>query len=533
MPKLLKLGRFIGGNGVYRRISAFLLAAAAMCPAPASAAWREAKTKHFIIYSEQSPKDLRQFAQELEQFDRGARLLGGMEDPPLTDSGKLTIYVVPSRADIVDLYTGGKTRSNSGVAGFYIPRASGPVAFVHSESKGYDPEALTAKSVFFHEYHHHLLLQSLDAAMPLWATEGSAEFYATAKPSKDGALVFGAPPQHRAYGLFQMDALTIEEMVGATNPKMTVAEHEQVYGRGWLLVHMLIFDKSRQGQYSAYGANIQRGMSALDAAKSAFGDLKVLDRDLRRYLSKGQFAGFSVPKVAFSASDVAIRELSAAEDAIMPTTIRSGRGVGEKLAPKVLEGARKVAARFPNDPAVLAALAEAEQDAGNNKEAIAAADRALAASPSSGKAMVMKARALLAMSEQEPAKTDWTALRALIGKANKLDPDAAEPLMLFYKTYAAQGIAPTRNAMEGLIYAQQLVPQDDTLRLLTVRALIGHKKLAEAERLFGPLAYDPHVSSEQREKRLKIMAALKTGNVKDATAILDEPEDPKKDGKKS
>lgn len=485
-----------------------------LAPAPTSAAWREAKTKHFIIYSEQSPKDLRTFGSELEQFDRGVRLLRGMDDPPLTDSGRLTIYVLRSQADIARMARG----APSGVAGFYVSKASGSLAFVHSERDSQVAGALTAKTVFFHEYQHHLMLQSMNLALPLWVTEGSAEFFATARLEKDGSMTFGAPPQHRAYGLFQLDALTIEEMVGATNQKLTLDEREQTYARGWHLVHMLTFDKRRKGQLDTYAANIQKGMSALDAANAAFGDLKVLDRDLKAYR---KFPGFSVPKAAFSDSALTIRELAAPEDAILPTVMQSEYGVDSTLAPRVLEGARKVAARFPSDPTVLAALAEAEQDAGNNKEAVAAADRVLAAGPNHAKALIMKARALLAMGKGDRAKTDWDGLRAVIGKVNKIDPDDAEPLMLFYQSYLAQGVAPTKNAVEGLLYAQQLVPRDTNLRMSAVRQMIAGKRLAEAELLFGPMAYDPHVGSETRDRMLKVMAALKARNGKEAISLLD------------
>lgn len=490
------------------------LAALSLIPTPALAAWREARTKHFIIYSEQSPKELRSFASELEQFDRGVRLVGGMDDPPLTDSGRLTIYVLPSRDDIARM----AKDAPSGVAGFYRSQATGSLAFVHSERDSQEADSLRAKTVFFHEYHHHLMLQSLNLSVPLWVTEGAAEFFATARVEKNGSMTFGAPPQHRAYGLFQLDALKIEEMVGATNQRLSAEEREQTYARGWHLVHMLTFDKRRKGQLSAYAAHIQKGMPALDAAKAAFGDLKALDRDLKNYR---RFAGLSVPKAAFAESEVSVRELSAAENAIRPVVMQSEYGVDEALAKRVVDTARKVAARFPGDLAVLAALAEAEQDAGSNKDAIAAADRVLAADPNHSKALIMKARAMLAMARTDKAKTDWDAIRAVIGRANKIDPDDAEPLMMFYQSYQAQGIAPTRNAVDGLLYAQQLVPRDRNLRMMAVRQMIHANKLAEAEQLFGPMAYDPHIAPESRDAMLKVMAALKSRNGKAAVSLLD------------
>jgi tetratricopeptide (TPR) repeat protein len=172
---------------------------------------------------------------------------------------------------------------------------------------------------------------------------------------------------------------------------------------------------------------------------------------------------------------------------------------------------------------VLAALAEAETDAGNHESAVAAADRALALRPSYAKPMIMKARALLAMGQANPAKADWKATRALIGKANRLDPDHAEPLVLFYRSYLEQGIKPTRNAVEGLLYAQEIVPQDSSLRMLAVRQLIDDKAWAEARALFGPIANSPH-AGESRERLQQVLQALTQGNGAQATALLDAQE---------
>src|SRR4028119_2210920 len=95
----------------------------------ARAGWTEARSKHFVIYSEQHPKQLRQYAEDLERFDQAVRLLRRMEDPELTDAGRLTIYALPSQAAAASL----AGQPGSGIAGMYIGRASGARAFVHRQ----------------------------------------------------------------------------------------------------------------------------------------------------------------------------------------------------------------------------------------------------------------------------------------------------------------------------------------------------------------------------------------------------------------
>jgi hypothetical protein len=72
-----------------------------------------------------------------------------------------------------------------------------------------------------------------------------------------------------------------------------------------------------------------------------------------------------------------------------------------------------------------------------------------------------------------------------------------------------------------LLVAQELVPRDRNLRMMAVRQRISSNKLKEAELLFGPLAYDPHTGGELRDAMLKVMAALKAGNGKEAISLID------------
>ena len=72
-----------------------------------------------------------------------------------------------------------------------MPRASGPVAIANSEPKKKIWD-LDGRTVFFHEYLHHLMLQDATAAYPTWMTEGYAEFFATAEIRSDGSVEFVA-----------------------------------------------------------------------------------------------------------------------------------------------------------------------------------------------------------------------------------------------------------------------------------------------------------------------------------------------------
>lgn len=488
--------------------------AAFSVPAAAGAAWHEAKSKHFIIYADLKPDQVKSYAERLERFDQAVRRVRGMADPELTDAQRLTVYALRSEGAVARL------AGSSAVRGFYRPDSSGSSAFVprSAGSKGVDWD-LDTDEIFFHEYAHHLQLEASSVALPPWNVEGFAEFFATAVIEKDGSVVIGNAPQYRAYGLFNVTSLSLEQIVGANYDRLDGAEHDLLYGMGWLLTHYLTFEPTRKGQLNHYIENIQKGVPALDAAKAAFGDLKKLNRELEKYkLSK--LHGLRVRGDTLPVGPVAVRPLTAGEAAIMDAHIRSRRGVDDKAAREVAAAARKAAAPYPNEPFVQAALAEAEFDAHNYGAAEAAADRALVTDPNYVRALLYKGRALMELGKDKPG-TKWIDVRGWFAKANRLDTENAEPLRLFYQTYTYAGVEPTRNSVEGLLYAVALVPQDDGLRVSAVRELLVEGRLAEAKAIFAPMAFQPHAPKKYRESNAQVMAAIDAADGKRALAVLE------------
>jgi hypothetical protein len=93
---------------------------------PGWANWREASSKHFVIYSEQNPKTLQEFAESLERYDKGLRILFGAPDNQVSHASRVTIFILRGMGDVQRAY-GDKSAD---VAGFYQDWPSGPVAFV-------------------------------------------------------------------------------------------------------------------------------------------------------------------------------------------------------------------------------------------------------------------------------------------------------------------------------------------------------------------------------------------------------------------
>lgn len=202
--------------------------------------------------------------------------------------------------------------------------------------------------------------------------------------------------------------------------------------------------------------------------------------------------------------------------------MRSKLGVTKKRAAEVVEDARRIAAGFPADPFVQDAVAEAEADAENFAASGAAADRALAVNPNDVHALIYKGRAEAKLAAKDPAKADWDKVRGWFTRANKADTENAEPLMLFYDSYAEAKQAPTKNAVEALLYAADLAPRDFDLRMKAVRRLLTENRIEEARQRFAPAAYAPHAQKEWQTNAQAVMKAIDEGEASNAVQLLDQ-----------
>ena len=124
---------------------------------------------------------------------------------------------------------------------------------------------------------------------------------------------------------------------------------------------------------------------------------------------------------------------------MMPVRIRSARGVDKKTR-GASAGAWPAprAAPYPNDPAVQLALAEAEFDAGNYARRPPPPIARSPPNPQSVEGMIYKGRAEMELADAREG-ADWDAIRKWFLGANRVDPEAAEPLVLFYESYRCAG----------------------------------------------------------------------------------------------
>jgi tetratricopeptide (TPR) repeat protein len=439
------------------------------------------------------------------------------QDPLLTDAGRLRIYFLRNADEWSDLTEG------DDALGEYGSSASGSFAFVQ-KMKGDRPGDFNSDLLFFHEYAHHMMFQNWAAALPTWVSEGFAEFFSTAKINDDGTVVLGSAADQRSIGVYGLHhEYPLSDMLSDSRIWLTARQIDIIYSRGWLLTHYLTFEPSRRGQLDKYVLGIQNGESARKSAEAAFGDIGRLDSELDHYASEKSLPGIVIRTDPTRIGEIIVGPLPPGTAALMPVQMRLDHGVTPANERFVAGKARGLASAFPSDPYAQATLAQAEYVAAYYSAAEAAADRALAADPNYLHALIYKGRAEMELARANPSSGNWNQIRGWFAKANHVDTENAEPLMLYYESFIAAGQKPSESAIRGMMYALVLAPQDRRLRWMAVRQLLVDGKVTDAKRTLGPIAYDPH-GNTAREKARDVLAAIEGGDTTKGVTIIDNIE---------
>jgi tetratricopeptide (TPR) repeat protein len=498
------------------------VAASVLAAHSARAAWLEASTDHFIIYTEGDRQSAQAFAVKLEQYDSVLRQFfptpsGGDEG---RRSNRLRVYVLPNAAEVRKLAGGG----GNGLLGFYSARASGSVAFTPRHAGDGSKLSLNATNVLLHEYAHHYMFSNFKAAYPTWYSEGFAEFCGSAQFAKDGSINFGMPAYGRMETLVLGIKVPLQKLLEVSVDQSGREITEALYARGWLLTHLLMFKPERRGQLATYLNAVNSGTTGIDAARTAFGDLNKLDRELDVYLS-GSIAYSPVRPEQLVVGEVTVRPLSEGESAMMPVWLRSTGGVNSVTARTLIPEARRVANRYPEDAVVQSQLAEAEFDARNLPEADAAADRSLARDPKNLHSLLYKGHIAAALAATSKDAEGWRTARDWYVRANSVEMNSAAALMYFYDTFRGAGIAPSPNAIAALSRAFELAPEAPELRMRFAIQALHDGKTSIASATLAPLAYEPH-GGGFTQRVGDAMRHIETGDTASALRVLTAAEAP-------
>lgn len=503
----------------------------------AHAQWKEASSRNFLVYSEGSEADLREFAEKIEKFDFVLRRIHRVEAPP--SPNRLRIILVPNQRAVAQLLG----RAGSGVAGYYISDARGMLMVGsrnrlvsntgsdRGESRSYvygiDPE-----SVLLHEYTHHFMYQYFPAAYPVWYSEGFAEFWGATRFLDNGVIEVGRPAEHRFGSFFANRWVPLSELLEAQNYGQ-IPDIDLIYAQGWLLVRYAWENPERQRQLQQYLGLINRGTPYGQAAREAFGDVGRLNSELRAYSARTRYSVLQLPFRAIDVGEIAVRTFGPAEQALFRLEIELSQGVTVRELPEFAARVRRETAAFPDDPYALRLLAEVESLTRNVAAARAAVDRLLAARPEDPRGLMYKG--LLDVDALRAAgggsAEEFAAALRPIERAIQLSPN--DPLIqeALYTSYAAMGGLPPEEAQAALYRAMELAPSDDRLRYMVASDFERRNMIAEAITIIRPDAQrvpdrrdesaEERAARERREDRFRRAGTVRTETAREMLERLE------------
>lgn len=508
------------------------LAGLMLAATPAHADWYQADTAHFRVYSDSNAETAAETAVMMERLDEAMRFMLKVEpdkrEPELSE--KLTLFQFGTARDI------GRLVDSKSVAGFFIPRGGNTVAFSPLKeerqrgSRGYnrsDDTDLSPETVLFHEYAHYFMFRHAPAAYPYWYREGFAEVYGTLELTDDG-FIMGAPANHRAATLKALRAYDLENLFQRPE-KMRYRDVFAAYAQGWLLSHYLTFSGERDGQLKAYLDLLNQRVPSLDAARQAFGDLRDLQSDMRKYQSR-RLSGKTVTFDGYVPPEVTVREVSDAEAASLPIRAQSQSGVTREMALDLVDDARQLAANYPDSVMAQLTATEALFDARLYEEATRTAERAQQLDEESAWPNIYLGRIALtkAVGFEPVGETEWPAIAAdpsyfeeaqkQYALANRKDPQNSAPLHEYYLAHRLSGKPVPETALIALENAYFNAQFDRSFRQTLGHLLLLEQRDTDALSVLGPVINDPH--APKRIDRLnKILEELEADPSKRAEAL--------------
>jgi tetratricopeptide (TPR) repeat protein len=490
--------------------------------ATAQAAWQEASSANFVVYADDSEKNMRRLSEQLELYHQAMERIIGVDLPEPSPSNRVVVYVVRTMDDVQRLM--GKGVGN--IAAFYIPRAGGSISVVPriQAQRGDTDFSMVA---LMHEYAHHFIMSNSQTWLPQWLNEGAAEFFASAAFPQTGGITLGMPSNFRLTEIAFAPNVTVERMLDPAAFRDGARKgFESFYGKSWALYHYLTLDaQGRRGQLSRYMRLLREGKNWRDAGVGAFGDLRILEKELQIYMQRTSFLSVRFKQGELQPGNISLRPLTRGEVAVMPVVVRSRRGVNLDQAKALLPEARKIAAMYPADPAVLAALAEAELDAREYANAIAAADGALAIDPKRVNALYQKGLALFQVARTAKDRDKaYAAAMDVFFDLNQIENDHPTPMIHYFLSFTARNMRPPDQAVKALDRAIEIAPFDSQLRQMRARFLLSGRNFAAARGDLSYLATNPHLK-EVAERADQILDRLDAGGnptPEELVALLDE-----------
>ncbi len=477
------------------------MAAACALAVPAHANWRVAETDHFILYSEAPEDEVVETVTRMETFDTLVRALTNNTRP--ASPIKVTMFEV---AD-VDAVNATFPYPSSGVGGYYNSTEDGPflVTFRNVMRTGRRSARKAARKSYDwgpevrqHEYLHHYMYQYFNANYPSWYSEGFAEYYGTMAFPEENVVEIGHAPYFRVDTIRENAWLPVRKLLTAKSYADVGQDIGQLYAEGWLLTHLGAQNKERGAQLQQYLAAVAAGTPYEEAATNAFGDLDVLDAELRKHRQNINAMRLSLKPM--NLGTIPVRELTDMESRLMRYQIRLYSGYEKSALPQIVGAVREIRAEAPDNVMGLEIQAQLENLANMPEQAAQTTEHLLRIDPTNIVGLTERGKALTGQLSQSSDDAAWSEARKPFQAAIAASNIAIAPRVAFFESFLAQGQSPSVEAQNRMVEAFQLLPQNDEIRYLLARDFEQRGLIDDAIAIIEPAAFGAF-DGDAREKR--------------------------------
>jgi tetratricopeptide (TPR) repeat protein len=256
---------------------------------PSAAATREwvmVRSPGFVVVSDAGEKRAGQVAHQFEQV-RGLfrQVLQARVDP-----GRLVMIFAVKDEDGLRELLPGRWERKGGVrpAGMFLPGRD-----KHLMALRLDAHTESPYHVLYHEY-THLLTRLNVRALPLWLTEGLAEFWGSSDIDEK-EVRWGMLSQWHVLQLRRSSLLKLDELMAADQSSPLYNEAKRTssfYAEAAVLTHYLLLGApERRGQIQEFFKLLETDVEEPEALRRAFGDLRKLESELAAYVRRNTYPG--------------------------------------------------------------------------------------------------------------------------------------------------------------------------------------------------------------------------------------------------
>jgi tetratricopeptide (TPR) repeat protein len=337
----------------------------------------------------------------------------------------------------------------------------------------------TDRALIYHEFAHYLLSRNLHS-LPMWLSEGLAEFYSTFTIDQaKGEGIIGRTPSERLRMLRsgQFRYVPIKQVIEPSSEDMARLRKfpegmGMFYAESWALVHYLLLGREPKipGAFGRMVAAIENGTGTTQAIQTAFKvDLPGLENELKAYLRRP----------GYSAVALDVKTSAAAPPPVQPMREADARYLqGDLLvrAGAVDQAATELQAALAIDPAhtdarVTAARLLLQQQ--KRDEAIRSLQEIATSASANFSAAYYLAAALAGDWRHDEAQTMYS-------RAAELKPESIEAWMGL--SVAAMALGRTAQADSAMAQVLQRTSDPDMYRTRALAALaVGADAIAAAD----------------------------------------------------